>query len=763
MAKIKLDSKQIKEYVTKRYELVALGVGAVLAVICLLLGVSQFFAASSPDQEIAKTAKTLEQGRFASPPTEEDKHDKKAMLVSKWPAIGPKEARVDLSRPFFYPNEAGEARRFMPKILAMVNDPQAFQMDYIRRGVYAYDASDTQKRLMVFGQQGDAAQGVVDPVFLVMDQRLVVVSGLFPYFAQSEEYKKALRFDDLKEMFAQGLAPTFEGLLVERRKITKSANGKEKVGEWEVVYGVDPKTGKTEPNPALKRLLETCIYDATQVEKYMEVIYGASVTPLPVVAGKFDYPEIKIPEIAKALTAGPAPTPVGPQPGQGLLKKGKSIPGGDMTPGMKGPGGDMGGMQGGSQQAAGRPRQSFFPSNSTEKRNTQPMEYSALPKDLQDQLSGDVNWCSPYGTFPEDPNKADDGGDPKKDAADPGNKGVAGGKGKILGMQGPGNIGPGMFDQGQGSNLKAPMYPPTNPMALVRFVDADVAPGAEYQYRIAVRLANPNYKLSTKQVANAGWTKIKEYASDWVETPRISIPEEYHFYVINQTKGWVSRIQSKTDPNKNTTNDGTSPTQAFAAERVPFQLHKFVGNFKDSRDELTRYVADWEVAERVLVGKGEVLGREVEIELITWNSNKGQFEYAGTSSVKGSKTPKTQAITGVPVDFRPAQPIVLLDYSGGEVKYMPKSGARIEDRDSAIEALLLMPDGTMIVRSSRHDMDDRGFDKKESDLGGHHLGIERRQRYEEWKSRQEEFRQNGQKAPPTTLPGGKSAPGGGIN
>jgi hypothetical protein len=68
--------------------------------------------------------------------------------------------------------------------------------------------------------------------------------------------------------------------------------------------------------------------------------------------------------------------------------------------------------------------------------------------------------------------------------------------------------------------------------------------------------------------------------------------------------------------------------------------------------------------------------------------------------------------------------------------------------------LLLMPDGTMIVRNSRHDMDDRGYDKEKTDLGGHRLAIERRQRFEEWKDRLRDFRQSAQKGTTPIMPKG---------
>jgi hypothetical protein len=766
MAKFKLDTTKVKEFVTKRYEVVALGAGAALAVICLLMGIGTFFGASSPDQGIVKTAVEVEGKRMAGAPADEGPKERPRPLT-EWPAVRPTDARLVLTRPFFSPGDAGDNRRFMPKILTMDKDPNSFQLDYLHRGVFVYDAQDTQKKLRVFPVP-EAQQGMVDPVFLVTDKRMVVVSGLFPYYAQSEEYKKALRFDDLKVMFAEGLAPTFEGLIVERRKITKGEGGKDKIGEWEVVYGVDPETGKTQPSPAIARLLQTCLYDSAQVDKYSEVIFGASVTPLPQIAatGKFEYPDIKIPAIAKAMVAAPATAPVGPSgtgPSASMIKgKGASIPGDLAGPGMKG-------MQtGGSPQAGGRSRLMYQPTTSAQARNPQAQDYDTLPKDLQDQLNGNLNWTSPYGTFVDEPGKGDeakDGGDGKKegDPTPPG-PGLKGGRLKGATMPGPTNMQRGeggMFEaQSQGgANLKAPTFPPSNPMALVRFVDVDVAAGADYQYRIAVRLANPNYKLSTKLVANAGWTKNKDLASDWVETPRISIPEEYHYYLINQTKGWVSRIVSQQDPNLNKTNDSMPPARAYQAERIPFQFHKYVGTFQ-TPDAITRYVADWEVAERVLIGKGEALGRDVEVEAIAWNSGKGQFEYASTG-FKTAKSPKSIGLSGLPVDFRPPQPIILLDYVGGQAKYTSKfGGAPILDSPCATEALLLMPDGTMIVRNSRNDMDDRGYDNPKVDLGGHWLGIERRQRVEEWRTRHEDFRKDAAK---TMMPPDAGKKGSGIN
>ena len=51
----------------------------------------------------------------------------------------------------------------------------------------------------------------------------------------------------------------------------------------------------------------------------------------------------------------------------------------------------------------------------------------------------------------------------------------------------------------------------------------------------------------------------------------------------------------------------------------------------------------------------------------------------------------------------------------------------------------MMPDGTMVLRNGRNDMDDRGWDKEGAELGGHKLGIERRTRWSEWSGRLDEI------------------------
>src|SRR5207237_1384728 len=82
--------------------------------------------------------------------------------------------------------------------------------------------------------------------------------------------------------------------------------------------------GKIEVTKGIAQLMQTCVIDENQVDKYYDIILGSSVTPLPLLAnGEADYPEIKIPSLANRVAVQPPTEPklkgesVGP-PGPGM-------------------------------------------------------------------------------------------------------------------------------------------------------------------------------------------------------------------------------------------------------------------------------------------------------------------------------------------------------------------------------------------------------------------------------------------------------------
>jgi hypothetical protein len=279
----------------------------------------------------------------------------------------------------------------------------------------------------------------------------------------------------------------------------------------------------------------------------------------------------------------------------------------------------------------------------------------------------------------------------------------------------------------ENKNFKAPLTMPASPKALVRFVDVDMEPGATFQYRIQVRLANPNLDEPVNILAYSKLAEIKQLASDWVETPQISIPaDDVQFYITNQERGFVTRVNGKDALPIDTQ---TNPA-AIAGKMVPFQIHRFLDSVAPPRAKdgttQTYYVADWAIAERLLVGRGEPVGRKCQVEVVVWNHWRARWEIPGIPSQRDTKLPFPQQAQGLPVDFRLDPPVFLLDFVGGKQVYKnpspTKAGSATFQEDSATEALLLMPDGTMQLRNARDESNNQG-----------------REIYEQWKARIEEL------------------------
>jgi hypothetical protein len=748
MAKIKFDVKQIKEIVTTRYEIMALAVAGLLVVVCVILGFSKFVSASSPEKKILEDEASLSRLRQSGDAGSDSKDDVKPTKGSGWTTPVPGKDYLPLDeQPYFESGAAGESRREQPKILLVNTDPErdsdnskSIQVDYIHRPVFFYDVDNQGKLRLV--------KGGFEPSYNIPSKHLVVVSATFPYNKQCDEFVKALHMENVNELFQKGLQPTFEGLIVERCDVTLTPDGKVTEGKWTPIYWQD-KDGKPMTTEAIQNLLKNCLYDVENAESYKDVIYGQTVTPVPFLVGMgVAYPEIKIGKIDERV-------PAGPSTGFGTGGKKDGLAG-------------MPGTTGGWQRPFGQPRYQIMPAPRAADPGFDSKDVDQLPnemKDLKEQLKGNLNWFDANGFFPELPDDAKDeeggkNGDKQKGAKQPDFKGPGdlerpkgkGGFGRPPGPPGPPGPGFPMPSNPYGmdmTNVKAPQVPPKNPNALIRFVDVDVKPGQSYKYRFKVLIANPNYKLSTKYVLNSDFAKAKLFETPgWAVTKIVTVPEEYAFFVINQEKGFVTKAGGK-----NAIDRDTGPQ---SHDKVAFQIHKYVED--TAEDGTKRQVSDWVICERLLVARGEALGRGkvgekvmdlVEVELVVWNKTKNVFELA--TGVPGKEKLGAGMIKGIPVDFRPRQAIFLLDFAGGnKQRYTITKTTAVED-DSACEALLLMPDGTLVVRNSRNDMNDGSVGAVQANP----MGAQRKERLDAWKKRLDDLRQQ----PPTTKtmpPGGGS-------
>jgi hypothetical protein len=272
---------------------------------------------------------------------------------------------------------------------------------------------------------------------------------------------------------------------------------------------------------------------------------------------------------------------------------------------------------------------------------------------------------------------------------------------------------------------------------LVRIVDVDIDPGKIYEYRLHVRMANPNYKRYA-DVLSLSYASDKELHaekdrkdSDWFVVPKkVSVPPEFYYYAVDQKEI-----------------DGSSFSGIHARDSVisdhqtVFQIHRWLEDASRSEKD-PQWVGEWTVAERVIVSKGEHIGRTETVHVPIWRSPLEAFVLMVAEQPQGGSRKKD---TGVEVDFSlPNDDAVLVDFEGGPQHF--KRSVRHDDRVDTIktderitqEVLLVSSDGRVTARNGANDA----------------FNADRVNRLDNWRRRILEIRYSGQ----GTQPGGPASP-----
>jgi hypothetical protein len=226
---------------------------------------------------------------------------------------------------------------------------------------------------------------------------------------------------------------------------------------------------------------------------------------------------------------------------------------------------------------------------------------------------------------------------------------------------------------------------------VVRIIDSKVRPGESYQYRLGVRMANPNYRrddVVDPKFADAKELKPADPKNAWFVVPGIvSVPPEMHFYAADQRELEKGRYQ------------GAYAWDAVGRDQTVLQIHKYLDNAAPRRGDNVP-VGEWVVAERVIVGRGEQIDRKVRIEVPCWSEAEERFVIPITGTDVGP-----QAGVDVWIAKVLGRPMTLVDFNGGPVRYL--RGA-IEVRDQASQEVLLMdPYGRLLAHNSAVDAADR--------------------------------------------------------
>jgi hypothetical protein len=281
----------------------------------------------------------------------------------------------------------------------------------------------------------------------------------------------------------------------------------------------------------------------------------------------------------------------------------------------------------------------------------------------------------------------------------PGGKFPGGPAGPMLPGGGSGR--PGSID-GPG----APQFPgaPTNSAlealpdyCLGRVIDLTVEPGFTYRYQFQIKMGNPNKDL--KNVLSPSYAEKPYLLSDWYEVKEdVVVPQETYVYALDQ---------------KAIEKDYKGQNSGYTLQKgqAVFQMHKWLERMPlPNNPKAIEEIGEWVVAERVPVSRGEYLGRNQRVQVPVWKPTQDAFILMGDKAYN-SRYP---APPGVPVNF--SQPdgsdLILVDFDGGEAKYELASGKGQISEPCETEAIVLAPDGRLLVHDSIMDSKDQERDKR---------------------------------------------------
>lgn len=226
---------------------------------------------------------------------------------------------------------------------------------------------------------------------------------------------------------------------------------------------------------------------------------------------------------------------------------------------------------------------------------------------------------------------------------------------------------------------------------LFRVIDVTpMAPGKTYQYRMQVRMANPNLGRD-KEVAYPELAKKKEIESPWFELPgSVRIPPDLHIYAVD-LKEAEPRARHYQD-------------MPADKDQMAFQLQKWVEEVNPTGGARKPVpVGEWTVLDRILIHKGEYVGGTYAVELPAFDFAQEDYILAAFSD------PRLLAAKRVEVNFSDGTPPLLVDFGGGAVTY-----GKVKDQ-APREVLLFTPDGKLLAHDPKADKDEEDKRKKRLD------------------------------------------------
>jgi hypothetical protein len=252
---------------------------------------------------------------------------------------------------------------------------------------------------------------------------------------------------------------------------------------------------------------------------------------------------------------------------------------------------------------------------------------------------------------------------------------------------------------------------------LVRVFDADknMRPGFKYQYRMRVKMENPNFKK--KDLMSRPSDADKEVLEgEWAEMQTtVSVPPENYLYV--------------TEPSGDKKGPQVKEGQAL------LQVQRWVPQVQFDRNR--EPFGDWFVAD-VPVNRGTYVTGKQLVTIPLWSSERFGFVMRELPPEKFAKSKEPRR--GVLMDLS-SRDLLVVDIEGGKYsRFFAKPGTKPVDDEAAYEVLLLNEnDGTLQVRNSATDKEDTA----------------RKEREERWKKWVEEVEKNTKNVQPGTPMGSR--------
>ncbi|MCS7269483.1 MAG: hypothetical protein NZ703_00205, partial [Gemmataceae bacterium] len=490
------------------------------------------------------------------------------------------------------------------------------------------------------GTLSDAiAKGKV-PAMTVMPLRAIIVHAEVPLKLQREELKRALRLKDTAEAARYG--PVYDGFVVQRR-----------------ITQINPKDGKV--------IVRQDWTDFDFEKVYQEVIWPrkladhiedgyiayfirydmALALPLPQVVEELGtYPEVRLPSIVETI--------------QKL------------------------------QKASEKP----VTASETLKRLQGTATRRELYKPETGRSTGAASLYGPGFTGPGSPDDATGGtGVPPAGMPPVGPPGVPGAPPGVAGP-GPGSYDPSQFYAGMPKSVEIEHL-------LLRFIDVDVQPGFTYEYRIRLRMRNPNYQRPS-EVANPADAKVEFLESPWTTLDRpITVPPESFLFA-----GDVGEYRKKIDEEYGKDRNVRELRELLQVKdnQAVVELASWLEQVRTDSGGKREPVGAWVLAE-IPVGRGEFIGRKHYVKLPLWSSAAQAYVLREIPDRVISTRPGQKDAAqpkGWMVDF--STPAILVDFEGGIFR------GRVANKDineeAATEMLILRPDGKLEVRKSSVDQND---------------------------------------------------------